>query len=224
MGIAQKMVAIMQACSYVQKDATNKFHNYTYASAGAILEKVNTACVANNVATKSKTKIISEREKVTSKGANETLVTVEVEITLIDVDSGETMEIVGLGSGQDATDKAVMKAQTAAQKYAWLTSLQMATGDDPEADERPDLKNTPDPVYIINKVQDLGRNTEDGKEVWKKVELANIMTGETLEGWVMPKDVPLFIFKPKEKISAAFRGQKVGDQLLKVVTGFSKVA
>jgi hypothetical protein len=46
--------------------------------------------------------------------------------------------IVGLGSGQDVGDKAVMKAQTAAIKYAYLMSLAISTNDDPEADSRTD--------------------------------------------------------------------------------------
>ena len=41
-------------------------------------------------------------------------------------------------SGQDAGDKAVMKAQTAAIKYAYMLSLCIATGDDPEADSKTD--------------------------------------------------------------------------------------
>ena len=43
-----------------------------------------------------------------------------------------------IGSGQDAGDKAVMKAQTAAIKYAYMLSLCIATGDDPEADSKTD--------------------------------------------------------------------------------------
>lgn len=44
----------------------------------------------------------------------------------------------GFGSGQDAGDKAIMKAQTAAIKYAYMMSLCIATGDDPEADSKTD--------------------------------------------------------------------------------------
>jgi len=43
-----------------------------------------------------------------------------------------------MGSGQDSGDKAVMKAQTAAIKYAYLLSFAISTGDDPEADQRTD--------------------------------------------------------------------------------------
>lgn len=59
-------------------------------------------------------------------------------VTLVDMESGETFSLVGLGSGQDSGDKAVMKAQTASMKYAYLLSLAISTGDDPEADAQTD--------------------------------------------------------------------------------------
>lgn len=79
------------------------------------------------------------------KGNTEHLATVKVEITLIDGDSGEEVKIYGIGSGQDAGDKAVMKAQTAATKYAYMLSFCIATGDDPEADSKTDENNYAEP-------------------------------------------------------------------------------
>lgn len=61
-----------------------------------------------------------------------------MDIMLVDAESGESVTITGLGSGQDSGDKAVMKAQTAAIKYAYLLSMAISTGDDPEADGRTD--------------------------------------------------------------------------------------
>ena len=61
-----------------------------------------------------------------------------MDILLIDKDSGETVTLTGIGSGQDGGDKAVMKAQTAAIKYAYMLSLAISTGDDPEADGKTD--------------------------------------------------------------------------------------
>ena len=79
------------------------------------------------------------------KGNTEHLATVKVEITLIDSDSGEDVKIYGIGSGQDAGDKAVMKAQTAAAKYAYMLSFCIATGDDHEADSKTDENNFDEP-------------------------------------------------------------------------------
>ena len=130
--LAAKICRIMKDCHYVQKDGRNDFHKYNYASAANVLEKVNEACAEHGVASIPRFEII----------ASDKVVTVQCTLTLLDADSGETYSIVSLGSGQDAGDKAVAKAQTMALKYAWMTTLNISTGDDPEADEETDRANT----------------------------------------------------------------------------------
>lgn len=56
-------------------------------------------------------------------------------ITIRDADDSQgEVTFEGLGSGQDAGDKAVMKANTAALKYAYIGGLNIAMSDDPEQD------------------------------------------------------------------------------------------
>jgi hypothetical protein len=158
--IAQKMVNVMKKCGYIQKQGKNAFHNYKYAMASDVLEKVHDALTENGLVTISIPEIVDFRDVTTSKGNQERLVTVKTTVKIIDSESGETIETVGLGSGQDAGDKAVMKAETASQKYAWMMALLIATGDDPEADEDLDRrtnvqpeppKNTPQPTQNATK-------------------------------------------------------------------------
>jgi hypothetical protein len=82
--------------------------------------------------------ILQQADVTTAKGTIEHMATVKIDITLIDVDSGESVSFSGIGTGQDSGDKSVMKAQTAAIKYAYLLSMAISTGDDPEADNRTD--------------------------------------------------------------------------------------
>ena len=140
--IATKLVKIMSSCKYAQKDGKNKFHNYNYVSAANILEKVNDACTDNNVASIVSYKIVDQKEKATKSGSNEFLITVEATLNIIDGDSGESVSVIALGTGQDPGDKAIAKAQTMALKYAWMTTLNISTGDDPEADESVDQRNS----------------------------------------------------------------------------------
>ena len=112
--IAKKFVEVMKECSHVAKNGTNDYHKYKYVTAADVLEKVNAS--------------------LTKYG----LATVEVTVTLIDAESGETLTLKGLGSGQDSSDKSVAKAQTMGIKYAYLSSIAIATSDDPEADSRTD--------------------------------------------------------------------------------------
>ena len=86
--------------------------------------------------------LLSVQEVTTAKGNTERLATVEVTVTLIDSESGESFAIKGLGSGQDAGDKSLAKAQTMALKYCYMASLAIATGDDPEADSKTDESTT----------------------------------------------------------------------------------
>ena len=136
--IAAKLVKVMEECSHVLKRGTNDFHHYSYATSADVLEKVNSALVANKICALVKPELIGLENVTNAKGNVEHLSTVKVDITLIDAESGEKVEISGMGNGQDAGDKAVMKAETAAIKYAYMLSFAISTGDDPEADTRTD--------------------------------------------------------------------------------------
>lgn len=140
--IAVKLVAIMADCAYVQKSGTNDFHRYKYATAADVLEKVNTSLVKNHVAVISVPELLEMRDVTNLKGNTEHLATIRTTLTLIDCESGESVSVVGIGSGQDVGDKAVMKAATASLKYAWMMTLNISTGDDPEADLGVDERNS----------------------------------------------------------------------------------
>ena len=149
--ISKKFVEVMRDCSHVAKNGSNDFHKYNYATAADVLEKVNSSLTKHGLASVVTPNILSEQQITTAKGTVENLVTVEVVVTLIDPDSAETLTIKGLGSGQDAGDKSVAKAQTMAIKYAYLNSLAIATSDDPEADQHTDEVAQPPSAPVKNK-------------------------------------------------------------------------
>lgn len=132
--LAKKFIEVMKDCSYVEKNGTNTYHNYQYATSADVLAKVNASLVSHGIASVAVPELLDIVDVITAKGNTEKLATVQMQITLIDTESGETFDIVGIGSGQDSGDKAVMKAETAAIKYAYMLSLAISTGDDPEAD------------------------------------------------------------------------------------------
>lgn len=139
--IAKKLVAVMAECAYITKNGVNDYHKYKYATAEDVLQKVNESLTKNKIACFVVPELLEFKDVLNLKGNTEHLATVKVTITLIDSDNGESVQFVGMGSGQDAGDKAVMKAQTAATKYAYMLSLCIATGDDPEADSKTDENN-----------------------------------------------------------------------------------
>jgi len=125
--LVAKMAEVMAEVGYVQKDSRNDFHKYRYASAEAVLKKVNAA--------------LSERGIAMSSGAN-----LEhydnghavVKLALTFHDGNDSLTVEGLGEGSDKGDKSVMKANTAALKYAMANAFLISWGDDPEADVNTD--------------------------------------------------------------------------------------
>lgn len=156
--IAAKMVKIMVDCAFLHKNGVNSFHNYRYVTASDLMEKVNAALVKYNVASVVNPEIVSMNDVVSQSGKTEHLATVRTTVSLIDCDSGETLTIVGLGSGADVGDKAVPKALTSSLKYCYLMSFAIATGyEDPESDITTDIRNSPQPAPISKPhVQDEG--------------------------------------------------------------------
>ena len=147
--IAKKFVEIMRDCSHVAKNGTNDYHKYKYVTAADVLEKVNASLTKHGIASVVTPSLLSMQEITTAKGNTERLATVEVTVTLIDSESGESLTLKGLGSGQDLSDKSVAKAQTMALKYCYLNSLAIATSDDPEADRHTDEVMQP-PALVKN--------------------------------------------------------------------------
>ena len=74
--IAKKLVQVMADCAYVQKNGTNDFHRYKYATAADVLEKVNASLVKHGVAVTAQAEMIDLREVTTAKGNLERLATV----------------------------------------------------------------------------------------------------------------------------------------------------
>jgi len=138
--ISKKMLMVMKKCATIAKNGFNNFHRYKYAMAADVAEKVNAALVEAGIAVYCKPEVVETSIVMTKDGKQENLVTIKMAIDLVDTVTGETAYISGLGAGQDPGDKAIMKAQTAALKYAWMSSLVMAAGDDPECDEEMDRR------------------------------------------------------------------------------------
>ena len=137
--IAAKLVKVMGDIDYIKNDSTNNEQHYKYASDEAVLNEVRKAMVKNNVASKPKFIILSDTEGKSNSGKSYNKVEMECQLTVIDADSGEHEASNGFGCGIDyGGDKALMKAQTASHKYAFLKLFNIPTGDNPEDDTEVD--------------------------------------------------------------------------------------
>lgn len=135
----QRLVDVTKAVGRVPKRGRNSFHNYDYATEADVAEAVRDALCEHGVVMLSTLADLHDREVTTSKGKVETVVTATLEVTFVNADNPEERTTIRMaGSGQDGGDKAVMKAITAAAKYAQLKTFSIPTGDDPEADTKTD--------------------------------------------------------------------------------------
>ena len=199
----QRYIKVMKDCGYIQKQGRNDFHKYNYAAAAQVLEKVNESCVENGIATIAIPEVISVETPTNRSGAQENRVTVRMAVTLVNIDDPkEQMVLHGIGCGQDAGDKAVMKAQTAAMKYAWMMGLQISTGDDPEADTDVDKRMHGEPKkQATQKVTSL-RDEPAFALDWSKVsELTDAL------GWKKSEVQPW----AKERMGMTFKDMKQVD-------------
>lgn len=134
-----KLTRLMELVGAVNKDKTNEFHHYKYASAKAVLDKVQSGLIEMGLHS-------VPRFSIEERSGD--LVTVKVSLDVVDAEADPAgifllARVEAFGSGSDKGDKAIMKAQTAALKYAWMTLLNIPTGDDPEADTATDARTAP---------------------------------------------------------------------------------
>lgn len=168
--LATKMVKIMASCSRVAKTGTNEFHHYNYVKAESVMAALNAACVENNVACIPRFQIEAEAEKTQRSGQIAKMITVSVDVYLVDGSTGASMVAHALGTGEDAGDKAVAKAQTMAIKYALMSTCLISTGDDAEADTKTDEENQPAKLATCPKCKSEGYKTGETEFEGKKVE------------------------------------------------------
>ena len=116
--LATKLCSVMRACAVVSKDKQNPAQKYMYASSDAILSRVNPALCEARLATVCNLEVLDRQPRTTNTGGMWELVTVKARITIIDAETGASVESEGIGQGYDGGDKALSKAQTQAKKYA----------------------------------------------------------------------------------------------------------
>ncbi len=137
LGLYRKLHAIMSEVDYIQKDKTNTFFNYRYASEAAIKARLHESLVKHGVLFFPVNIEIRNRTDYTSdKGKRSSLTDVRLTYRFIDIETGESQIGTCEGTGDDGADKGTYKAITGALKYALTSTFLIETGDDPEDDEQ----------------------------------------------------------------------------------------
>jgi hypothetical protein len=141
--LVKKLAKIMAETRWVEKKGRNSFFNYDYARETDILDAVRAKLAENGVFVFTSVESVDLREtgKRTRDGSPVNMVTVRTKHVFRDAETGESAEVFGTGSGEDAGDKAVYKAITGAMKYFISKNFLISTGDDPEKDSETEKGN-----------------------------------------------------------------------------------
>ncbi len=158
---AQKLLQVYGLVGYIQKKNKNKQQGYTFVSEADFAEKVSDALIEAKLALipSYKTGRV-EAIEVEGQTGKRLLHTASVDgtFTLIDAETGYTESFGMPGASHDYGDKAIYKAITGAQKYAYYKMTLCATGDDPEEDTvttapkeatRPAQTPSPKPTQVV---------------------------------------------------------------------------
>lgn len=139
--LLQKLLAVQKEIGPVEKDSENSFHHYKYVSIEGIVTATREALLRQGILILAGEETTDERQRQTNQG-EATVTTVHLNYTIIDVDSGEKLVIPWLGRGEDPADKGVSKALTDARKTFLIQQLNIARGDDTEADPTTDERSS----------------------------------------------------------------------------------
>lgn len=129
--LLQRIAKATAEVGVLSKDRTNTHDRYSYLSEEKVKQTVQRLIAEHQIAPQHIDFELICNEWIEAKsGAKRNLVHLRCIMTWED-----GSHVVGLGSGIDYADKALMKAQTSAVREAWKNRLTIPTGDDPEKDD-----------------------------------------------------------------------------------------
>lgn len=158
--VYQRLLAVMESVSYVQKEDKKVNNQYRFVSHDAVAAKVRPALIANGI-------VPTVSVKHHSQDGNMTTAVLTVRFVNVD-NPADFVEVDSFGYGIDPQDKGPGKAVSYAFKYALLKTLCLETGDDPERDLIPRVTSGYDVPNIAAQVTSLYEANEREK-AWKVV-------------------------------------------------------
>lgn len=147
--LMNKLVDITSTIDRIPKNGHNDFHHYDYALESDIKDVVRKEMTERGLQM-IPNELSRTITQISAKNGSQQLVSLEVEYTIFDAESGESVKMKGYGDGQDSGDKAVYKAKTGALKYALTSLFMIPTGDDPERPLQPPKPIDKDQYKVID--------------------------------------------------------------------------
>lgn len=199
----EKILKLQESISYIQKQGENKFDNYKYVREADVKDKFRKEMVSLELILESKFSDLTLERYVNANGKIKFSASVKWSYRIIDVDnSAMCLEGVSYGTGTDAGDKAVFKAQTGAIKSGLMGNFLVPSGDEPEVDghddsagkdDKPDKIPTPSefPPHIKAKMHQLKFSPKEAADFAKQCgydwKVAEDSLDKNIEASVVPK-------------------------------------
>jgi hypothetical protein len=192
----RKLAQVMYEVGRIPKNGTAPpaMGGYKFVEVGDAADAIRKA-LADKVITMMPTSltVVGEVEHETKSGGTMTTMTVQMDWTITDGESGETIVLQSIGTGSDTGDKFASKATTSAMKYALLSGFLLSTGDDIERTDTSDRKPQQHPGLVDGdpKPPDrppLERTTHENGLVGKAAASGNqdFQLRQTPDGLVLP--------------------------------------
>lgn len=145
----KKIQQVSNEINNIEKDMTVGSGSYSYKAVSDIqvtlaVKRAETKHGIASVPIKQE-QVGSEVIRTIRKDGNEGLTyvdTIKLTLKIVDLESGESIEVESFGKGIDSGDKGFGKASTYARKYALLNAYKIPTGEDPDADKSVEQSTT----------------------------------------------------------------------------------
>ena len=137
--IYQALAAAQAKIQAAGKSGENTYDHYKYAMLQDYCNAIHEPMTENGLALSvSVDEVIEMADRTTNQGKTEHVVRVKLR-GILSHTSGETLEFLGFGEGQDRADKGLYKAITGGKKYLIANIFNVPTTDDPETDSHEDF-------------------------------------------------------------------------------------
>lgn len=146
--LAQRLVIAMRSIDAVTKRGTNDRQKYSYVKAADVANEVRKVLCDEGIAFTYGVDATDRWEKPTNGGGTLFFCEVRASFRFIDQDSGETLEVKGVGWGADSLDKAPYKAMTGALKYALRMNFLIPDEEDPEKSNDLEVAAQQRPAFV----------------------------------------------------------------------------
>lgn len=153
--LLSKIAKAQAGIEAIEKDGTNKAQSYSYSSIEAIVKGTRAHLIDHGLVILAAQVHVEDEGRDTRQGRSN-VTTVDVVFRIYDTETGYSLELPWKGRGDDPADKGLSKALTDARKTFLLQQLNIARGDDTEADEGTDARySVTGTVNLIDRARGL---------------------------------------------------------------------